>query len=145
MKEVIENIKNNYQEKPQMSLMNFLKTNSNSSSYEKNKDRNKKDNLILINIEEGKDYKHYNTEKNFIKIPKLKIKNILKENKDNSKNKNSKDKKDNNNIPKIFNKNKENIDNKNENIELDLKDENIDLNQNNNNKRKDELPKIKIF
>ena len=144
IKEVIENIKNNYQEKPQMSLMNFLKTNSNSSSYEKNKDRNKKDNLILINIEEGKDYKHYNTEKNFIKIPKLKIKNIFKENKDNSKNKNSKDKKDNNNIPKIFNKNKENINNKNENIELDLKDENIDLNQNNNNKRKDELPKINL-
>ena len=50
-----------------MSLMNFLKTNSNSSSYEKNKDRNKKDNLILINIKEGKDYKHYNTEKILLK------------------------------------------------------------------------------
>ena len=144
IKEVIESIKNNYQEKSPMSLMNFLKTNSNSSSYEKNKDRNKKDNLILINIEEGKDYKHYNTEKNFIKIPKLKIKNIFKENKDNSKNNNSKDKKDNNNIPKIFNKKKENINNKNENIVLDLKDENINLNQNNNNKRKDELPKINM-
>lgn len=153
IKEVIENIKNNYQEKPSMRLMNFLKTNPNSNSYEKNnnnKDRNKRDNLILINIEEGKDHKHFKTENNFIKIPKLKIKNILKENKDNSKNnsssKDKKDKKDNNNIPKIFNKQKEN------NKILDLNDEDdINLNQNQNNnennkkKRKDdELPKINL-
>ena len=133
--------------------MNFLKTNPNSNSYEKNnnnKDRNKRDNLILINIEEGKDHKHFKTENNFIKIPKLKIKNIFKENKDNSKNnsssKDKKDKKDINIIPKIFNKQKEN------NKILDLNDEDdINLNQNKNNnennnkkKRKDELPKINL-
>ena len=154
IKEVIENIKNNYQENPSMRLMTFLKTNPNTSSYEKkNKDRNKRDNLILINIEEGKDHKHYKTEKNFIKIPKLKIKNIFKENKDNSKNNNSKDKKDKKDniiIPKIINKPKENNENENENV-LDLKDEDdINLNQNNNennnenNIKKDELPKINV-
>jgi hypothetical protein len=120
-----------------------LNTNSNSSSHEKNniKDRNKnkKDNLILINIGEGKDYKHFNTESNFIKIPKLKIRNIFKE--DNSKNNNSKDKKE-NNIPKIknsFYKEKENNKNENNKI-LDLKDED----NNSNIKKKDELPKINV-
>ena len=148
IKEVIENIKNNYQERTPMRLVNFLKTNPNSSSSsshhdeKKNKnERNKKENLILINIGEGKDYKHYNTEHNFIKIPKLKIRNIFKE--DNSKNNDSKDKKDkkdnNNIIPKIKNsvyKQKENNKNENENNKLNLKDEDI--------KRKDELPKIKV-
>ena len=151
IKEVIENIKNNYQERTPMRLVNFLKTNPNSSSSsshhdeKKNKnERNKKENLILINIGEGKDHKHYNTEHNFIKIPKLKIRNILKE--DNSKNndsKNTKDKKDNNNIiPKIKNsiyKQKEINKNENENENnklLNLKDE--------DSKRKDELPKIKV-
>jgi len=152
IKEVIENIKNNYQERTPMRLVNFLKTNPNSNSSsshhdeKKNKnERNKKENLILINIGEGKDHKHYKTEHNFIKIPKLKIRNIFKE--DNSKNndsKDTKDKKDNNNIiPKIKNsvyKQKENNKNENENNKLNLKDED----SKSSNKRKDELPKIKV-
>jgi len=161
IKEVIENIKNNYQERTPMRLINFLKTNPNSNSSsssshhdekeKKNKnERNKKENLILINIGEGKDYKHYKTEHNFIKIPKLKIRNIFKE--DNSKNNDSKDKKDkedkkdNNIIPKIKNsiyKQKENINNENKNENnklLNIKDED----SKSSNKRKDELPKIKV-
>lgn len=155
IKEVIENIKNNYQEKSPMRLINLLKTNSNSSSYDKynnkvqdkNKYRNKKGNLILINIGEGKDYKNYNTENNFIKIPKLEIKNIFRENKDNNKNNNSKDKKDNNNIPRIkysfIKNNKQKEINKNENIKfLDLRDE--DNNFINKRKEQLKLPKINM-